>query len=90
LEQNFRFRGPRPPITCYSCGGPGHLARNFWHNAANINYVDSIDNYASENYAGAIEDTAATTFTDYYDNNWYVDSGATSHVTNQRASLGLL
>jgi hypothetical protein len=89
-DQNFHFRGPRPPITCYSCGGPGHLARNCWYNVANLNYVDSNDNYVGENYAGVVEYNAATAFTNYYNNNWYVDSGATSHVTGQRASLELL
>jgi hypothetical protein len=98
--QNFRFRTPRQPIYCYSCGGPGHFARDCWNTNSSVNFVHVDHSYPntpdpnttvfSENYVGAVDHSAAAAFTDYYDDQWYVDSGATSHVTGQQATLELV
>jgi hypothetical protein len=64
------------------------------YSAYPLNYTDSSTyhpNYVEgKTYVGAVESNVATTISEYYDNNWYMDSWASSHVIGQYSNLELV
>jgi hypothetical protein len=89
-RQNFWGRFPgrgsfpgRCPLTCYNCGRPGHIAR-LYRDPPRVGH--QYQNMPQP-YANAFEVFDAS-LSEYYDDNpWYMDSGATSHVTGNRINL---
>ncbi|KAI3463824.1 hypothetical protein Pfo_020487 [Paulownia fortunei] len=66
-------------IICQICGKTNHLAINFWHR---FDYL-----YQSEDFPKAL---AALNLNDGSDPSFYVDSGATTHITNDAGKLSSL
>lgn len=69
-----KSKGPR----CFFCNKYGHLSKNCWHKK---NKSDNKDN----GFIAAFSATSATTHNDSL--NWYVDSGASRHMTLHREWL---
>jgi hypothetical protein len=76
------YRPNQTPLICYSCGGYGYFAKDCQNYHAH--YI------GNETYVGAVENNADYVLGQYYDQNWYMDSRASSHVTGQQASLELI
>jgi hypothetical protein len=87
FPQVTQFRGPRPPFTYYAYGREGHIARDYWQQQHNANYTgfDSQITY----YLEPSQFNADAVFSNYYDQNWYVDTGASSHLTGDSSNLDL-
>lgn len=47
----------------------------------------SDPNYNEGNYAGAVEWSSDANLTEYQKQHWYMDSGASNHVTGERGKL---
>lgn len=76
-NSNKGRRGGRPRATpdiprCQICGKPGHTARDCWYR-----YEEDGESSQDEKVAGAAEGSYGV------DTNWYVDSGATDHITGE-------
>jgi hypothetical protein len=77
---NFYPRAPRNHIICYNCGGEGHIAKEC--------SALQLTNYAEGDYfVGSVDHNA---YSNYYDTNWYMDSGASSHVTRDSSNVEFL
>ena len=87
------FGSPRPPLICYSCGKPGHLAHDCRH--SKNSYAHPQQEQKNTWYANSAELSESQLDQDWYDpyyyywgnGPWYLDSGASSHIA---ADLGKL
>ncbi len=86
---SHRGQQPNSDSNCYYCGKPGHMAKNYYqreHDARNEklqqgNYA-SINNQSDEQLF-VMQHMVNSTIGGVLDNNvWYVDSGASNHMTN--------
>ncbi|PKU65522.1 Retrovirus-related Pol polyprotein from transposon TNT 1-94 [Dendrobium catenatum] len=68
-----------PPVTCQICLKKGHSASDCWHRL-NAQYVPS---------ASAQQSKAMIAASDNSHDNWFLDSGATSHLTNSLENMTL-
>ena len=65
----------RPDLPCCQiCGKPGHTAKDYWYRYEEDDGDSSQD---EEKVAAAADGSYGV------DTNWYVDSGATNHITNE-------
>ena len=63
----------RPEMPCRQiCGKPGHTANDCWYH-----YDEDDDDSQDEDKVAVVADGSYGV-----DTNWYVDSGATNHITN--------
>lgn len=88
--QNPQFRGARPPITCYSYGQEQHIARDCWQQQQqqhSLNFI-GFDNHMSY-YPDPNQLNLDVVFSNYYNQNWYIYSGASSHLTGDNLTLDL-
>ena len=71
----------RKPIKCYNCGGIGHIQRNCQsrrnYGQQHFNKVSLIQGNSDDFESAFITPSAKT-------RKWLIDSGASSHMTNQR------
>lgn len=70
-SSNSRSRPDK--IRCQICGKPGHSAKDCWYRFDE----DDDDSSQDEKVAGAADSSYGV------DTNWYVDSGATNHITGE-------
>ena len=96
LGQNFNSRFFHPLSTYYTCSHEGYIARNCYNNYISINctqgkyYEDNLLVYTQGKYYPDNPPLHANAnLSEHYDQNWYLDSGASSHVTSQQGSLAL-
>ncbi|PKU66732.1 Retrovirus-related Pol polyprotein from transposon TNT 1-94 [Dendrobium catenatum] len=78
-QQNTNRESSKPISICQICNKKGHSAISCWHRL-NVNYVPQQH---TENQPKAL---AATSDTKNH-NEWYLDSGASSHMTNNTENL---
>ena len=83
-----RGRGfTRPPITCYNYGKTGHIARDCY------SQTQVLRGSGRNAYANAVEnlEVALAQLQEMNHNTpWYMDSGASTHVTGSKANLSQL
>eukprot|EP00794_Sanderia_malayensis_P009008 gene9008-9970_t len=78
--------GPRSP-RCYKCNELGHIVKNCPLNKKNAIHSNIAEECKSEAQS-TIEEMALTSSIKYQlSNGWYVDSGATKHMTFQKDEL---
>ncbi|KAI0502404.1 hypothetical protein KFK09_017353 [Dendrobium nobile] len=78
-QQNTNRESSKPISICQICNKKGHSATSCWHRL-NVNYVPQQQ---TDNQPKAL---AATSDTKNH-NEWYLDSGASSHMTNNTDNL---
>ena len=87
-----QLRAPHHQDTCWVCGKTGHLARECWHrygqaSSSSANLVEDTGIDFEENEAEL--EVAFIEFQESLDTSekWYMDSGASRHVTGERNHL---
>ena len=87
FSTSYSILSPKPPFTYYACRHKGHIARDCWQQQHTANYT-SFDSQMSY-YPEPSQFSTNAVFSNYYDQNWYVDSGTSSHLTGDSSNLDL-
>lgn len=78
--EDHRPQEPLQTSICQICNKRGHSASSCWHRL-NVNYVPQTT--SSNNRAMVAASDSAT------NNNWFLDSGASAHLTNSLDNLSI-